>query len=775
MSRCLPFPPPGYEKKAMNGDLGYLAEEEKQKAKQERKEKRKEKRKNKDKDKKDEEGKREKKHKDNKHKNDKGKDRDSSRSTETIGQDISNAMNKEKDRQNGCEEKEADCTKVAEQDRLKNGLEHSGDLRDNLWEKDKPRNKDRGRGNGTEINHIQKKRKEIEMDGSSHGLGVWTHLPVLTDNDKQSSKLLRTALAEDVHTKATKQLNGLPQSALAEEVDDEIWKQSSKLPQTAYAEKVHRENDKRSHKPPEIALSEDCQTDKRDNKLLRTALIGNVHTKAAKQLDKFPLTASFAEGVHAKYGKWSNKLPHSQSPCVEKVHGKNGMYSHKIPQTALVEDNQINKQPNKFLETAIAEDVHTKPVKRLNKLPEPAHVEGLHAQTGKWSNKLSPPPFLEKVHRENVKCSQKLPQTTLAEDLQMNKNKDKWHNKLPRTTLVDDVHTKPAKQLNKLPQTALADESHGEIGKRSNKFHGQSFTEKVHRVNGKCSDKLSQTALVEDLQTQKSDKLFKTALAENVHTKQAKQLNKPPQNVFVREDIEIGQRFNKLHQSAFVEKSHKSPQTAVVDLQTENGKCSNEIACTSSQDSHREDEKLFDKLPQIAHLGNACSENRKQSDKLARTEHFESVHTKNGRKVHEANHAAIESIPRKRRIQEASDIDIDKCLVSTSCDPSFSSRSNEDNGMADCAASSDFVRLLHSNTVADDVPMDIQSPDLTDIYRVPQMQGWSDVDEQAWLFHGNHTERKSRAMNDEQRPTVWAQALYMESTVTYALPFVLPF
>ena len=26
MSRCLPFPPPGYEKKSNNGDLGYLAE-----------------------------------------------------------------------------------------------------------------------------------------------------------------------------------------------------------------------------------------------------------------------------------------------------------------------------------------------------------------------------------------------------------------------------------------------------------------------------------------------------------------------------------------------------------------------------------------------------------------------------------------------------------------------------------------------------------------------------------------------------------------------------
>lgn len=154
-----------------------IVQEEKQKAKRERKEKRKEKRKNKDKNKEDKEGKREKKHKGHKHKNDEGKDRDSSRSTETIEQDINNAMNKEKDRLNGCDEKEADCKKVAERDRLENGehngihLEHSGDLRDNLWEKEKSRDKERGmgKGKGTEISHIQKKRKEIETDGSSHG------------------------------------------------------------------------------------------------------------------------------------------------------------------------------------------------------------------------------------------------------------------------------------------------------------------------------------------------------------------------------------------------------------------------------------------------------------------------------------------------------------------------------------------------------------------------------------------------------------------------------
>lgn len=224
--------------------------------------------------------------------------------------------------------------------------------------------------------------------------------------------------------------------------------------------------------------------------------------------------------------------------------------------------------------------------------------------------------------------------------------------------------------------------------------------------------------------------------------------------------------------------SCKFHQTALADLQAENGKRSNEIARTLIEDSHKEDGKLSNKLPRIAHLGNACSENGKRSDKLPRTALFESVHTKNGKKVHKANHAAIECIPRKRRIQEAGDTNIDKCVASTSCDPSFSSRGCED--MAVCT-SLDSVGPSHSNTVADDVArssstMDRHILDLTDIYRVPQMQGWSDVDDQSWLFHGNHTNRKSRVMKkDEQGPIVWAQALYLESTAMYALPFVLPF
>ncbi|TYJ14807.1 hypothetical protein E1A91_A10G142500v1 [Gossypium mustelinum] len=93
MSRCFPFPPPGYEKKARTDDADFL-KKEKQKEKKHKKEKKdKERRENKEKKEKD---KSDGKHKDKKDKKEKHKDRDKKKEKD---------RDKEKDRSNNLEEK----------------------------------------------------------------------------------------------------------------------------------------------------------------------------------------------------------------------------------------------------------------------------------------------------------------------------------------------------------------------------------------------------------------------------------------------------------------------------------------------------------------------------------------------------------------------------------------------------------------------------------------------------------------------------------------------
>ncbi|XVF84579.1 hypothetical protein PTKIN_Ptkin17bG0048500 [Pterospermum kingtungense] len=94
MSRCFPFPPPGYEKKARTDDLDILKKEE-QKEKKHKKEKDKEKRENKEKKEKD---RREGKHKDKKDKKEKHKDRDKKKEKDRDKE-------KDKDRSSNSEEK----------------------------------------------------------------------------------------------------------------------------------------------------------------------------------------------------------------------------------------------------------------------------------------------------------------------------------------------------------------------------------------------------------------------------------------------------------------------------------------------------------------------------------------------------------------------------------------------------------------------------------------------------------------------------------------------
>ena len=71
------------------------------------------------------------------------------------------------------------------------------------------------------------------------------------------------------------------------------------------------------------------------------------------------------------------------------------------------------------------------------------HLNEVDDEIWKWSNKLPQSACVEKVHRENGMYSHKLPQTALAEDIQTNKQP----NKFLETAIAEDVHTKLVKQL----------------------------------------------------------------------------------------------------------------------------------------------------------------------------------------------------------------------------------------------------------------------------------------------------------------------------------------
>lgn len=67
---------------------------------------------------------------------------------------------------------------------------------------------------------------------------------------------------------------------------------------------------------------------------------------------------------------------------------------------------------------------------------------------------------------------------------------------------------------------------------------------------------------------------------------------------------------------------------------------------------------------------------------------------------------------------------------------------------------------------------------LRQVYSVPKMEEWPDVDNQEWLF-GSHCsqERKPTVESSEVGETlhVWAEALHIEPADVCALPYVIPY
>ncbi|GMI70015.1 hypothetical protein HRI_000670800 [Hibiscus trionum] len=67
---------------------------------------------------------------------------------------------------------------------------------------------------------------------------------------------------------------------------------------------------------------------------------------------------------------------------------------------------------------------------------------------------------------------------------------------------------------------------------------------------------------------------------------------------------------------------------------------------------------------------------------------------------------------------------------------------------------------------------------LSQVLSVPEMEEWSDFDEQSWLFHSNEYQSKKPKVgfsDIDEAPQVWAEALQIESADVCALPYVIPY
>ncbi|KAJ7957247.1 myb-like protein X isoform X2 [Quillaja saponaria] len=67
---------------------------------------------------------------------------------------------------------------------------------------------------------------------------------------------------------------------------------------------------------------------------------------------------------------------------------------------------------------------------------------------------------------------------------------------------------------------------------------------------------------------------------------------------------------------------------------------------------------------------------------------------------------------------------------------------------------------------------------LSQVYSVPKLEGWSDFDDQEWLFGSSSSQiRKAQMESSEVRevPQVWAEALQIEPADICALPYVIPY
>jgi hypothetical protein len=67
---------------------------------------------------------------------------------------------------------------------------------------------------------------------------------------------------------------------------------------------------------------------------------------------------------------------------------------------------------------------------------------------------------------------------------------------------------------------------------------------------------------------------------------------------------------------------------------------------------------------------------------------------------------------------------------------------------------------------------------LPDVLKVPKMEDWSDFEDQEWLFQSTCSQTKKPQVKvsvvDEKRE-VWSEALQIEATDVYALPYVIPY
>ncbi|KAG0488158.1 hypothetical protein HPP92_006969 [Vanilla planifolia] len=74
-----------------------------------------------------------------------------------------------------------------------------------------------------------------------------------------------------------------------------------------------------------------------------------------------------------------------------------------------------------------------------------------------------------------------------------------------------------------------------------------------------------------------------------------------------------------------------------------------------------------------------------------------------------------------------------------------------------------------------DISMKAPHPDakhLGQVYSVPKMEDWPEVDNQEWLFDNRNSPQMP---NGGEAPQVWAQAVWIDSPDFFALPYVVPF
>ncbi|KAG8481193.1 hypothetical protein CXB51_026006 [Gossypium anomalum] len=67
---------------------------------------------------------------------------------------------------------------------------------------------------------------------------------------------------------------------------------------------------------------------------------------------------------------------------------------------------------------------------------------------------------------------------------------------------------------------------------------------------------------------------------------------------------------------------------------------------------------------------------------------------------------------------------------------------------------------------------------LSQVLSVPEMEEWSDFDDQSWLFDSNGSQSKKPKVGFskiDEAPLVWAEAVQIESTDVCALPYVIPY